>query len=90
MSDFQDMVNMRESIINKVSMMSNAEMTYAMADIKEVLVIWRDHKSVNDPYIAKIYFEFDSILDERRKRESRLNALIKRVEKRAAKELKKG
>ena len=59
---------MRETMVNKVSRMTDAEIVFAMDDIQKTLTIWRDEKPVNDPYIVKLYVEFDAILDEKRKR----------------------
>ena len=38
------------------------EINYALKDIRESLVIWRDDKDINDPYILKLYREFDKLI----------------------------
>ena len=38
------------------------EINYALKDIKESLVIWRDDKELDDPYILKLYREFDKLI----------------------------
>lgn len=61
-------VNMRESILNKVSRMTDSELNYASADIRESLTNW---KGYTDSYLVKLYFEFDSILDEKMRRQKK-------------------
>ena len=36
--------------------------SYALKDIQETLAIWRDEKEWNDPYIVKLYSEFDKLI----------------------------
>mgnify|MGYP005639208399 CR=1 FL=1 len=38
------------------------EINYALKDIQETLAIWRDEKEWNDPYIVKLYREFDKLI----------------------------
>ena len=38
------------------------EINFALKDIKETLAIWRDHKELDDPYILKLYREFDKLI----------------------------
>ena len=38
------------------------EINYALKDIQETLAIWRDDKEWNDPYILKLYREFDKLI----------------------------
>lgn len=38
------------------------EIQYALKDIKESLRIWRDDKELDDPYILKLYREFDKLI----------------------------
>ncbi len=35
---------------------------FALTDIQETLAIWRDHKDITDPYIVKLYAEFDELI----------------------------
>ena len=51
------------------------EINLAITDIRETLAIWRDEKDWNDPYVVKLYREFDKlvamkqkILDEKEER----------------------
>jgi len=46
---------------------SNAELDFALADIRETLAIWID-RPTSDPYVAKLYAERDAILTERASR----------------------
>lgn len=41
------------------------EIAFALKDIRETLDIWRDDKPADDPYIRKLYGEFDDLLAER-------------------------
>lgn len=45
---------------SKAKTMSAGELLFAIADIKEVMTIWRDDKDLSDPYIQKLYAEFDA------------------------------
>jgi hypothetical protein len=38
------------------------QINYAIKDIQNTLKIWRDHKEWNDPYILKLYREFDKLI----------------------------
>ena len=38
------------------------EINYALKDIMESLTIWRDDKELDDPYILKLYREFDKLI----------------------------
>ena len=38
------------------------EINWALKDIQETLSIWRDAKEWNDPYIVKLYREFDKLI----------------------------
>lgn len=44
-----------------------AELTWAIGDIKECLDIWKD-RPLTDPYVTKLYAEFDAFTVERHKR----------------------
>ncbi len=43
------------------------EINYALKDIKESLEIWRDDKELDDPYILKLYREFDKLVEMKQK-----------------------
>ena len=38
------------------------QINYALKDIQETLKIWRGDKELNDPYILKLYREFDKLI----------------------------
>ena len=38
------------------------QINYALKDIQETLKLWRDDKELNDPYIIKLYKEFDELI----------------------------
>ena len=38
------------------------QINYALKDIQNTLQIGRDHKKWNDPYILKLYREFDQLI----------------------------
>jgi hypothetical protein len=38
------------------------EINYALKDIQDTLKIWRDEKQWDDPYILKLYREFDKLI----------------------------
>jgi len=40
--------------------MTDGSLLYAIRDITETLGIWRKDKDLNDPYIQKLYAEFDA------------------------------
>ncbi len=42
-----------------------SEINFGLKDIQEVLAIWRDHKDATDPYIVKLYAEFDALTTEK-------------------------
>ena len=44
------------------------QVNYALKDIQTTLKIWRDDKKLNDPYIIKLYKEFDSLITLKQKR----------------------
>tara|TARA_Y100001951_G_scaffold65122_1_gene52289 strand:- start:156 stop:326 length:171 start_codon:yes stop_codon:yes gene_type:complete len=44
------------------------QVNYALKDIQATLKIWRDDKKLNDPYIIKLYKEFDSLITLKQKR----------------------
>jgi hypothetical protein len=48
--------------------LSIAELTYALRDLKATLQIHRD-RPLNDPYVAKLYAEFDAYSVEVHKRQ---------------------
>jgi len=50
--------------------LSIAELARALRDIKETIVIHRD-RPLNDPYVAKLYAEFDAYSVELHKRQKR-------------------
>ena len=41
------------------------EIDFALADLRETMAIWRDHKDATDPYIVKLYAEFDELTTEK-------------------------
>ena len=43
------------------------EINWAIKDIRETLAIWRDKKEWNDPYIVKLYKEFDKLIAMKQK-----------------------
>ena len=55
------MVYMIEINTLEIDMKLN-EINYALKDIRESLVIWRDDKELDDPYILKLYREFDKLI----------------------------
>ena len=40
---------------------------YALKDISETLSIWRDEKSIKDPYMVKLWKEWDEKVEEKQK-----------------------
>ena len=46
----------------KVKPLPLNEINYALKDIQETLKLWRDHKELDDPYILKLYREFDKLI----------------------------
>ena len=60
------MVYMIENNTLEIDMKLN-EIEYALKDILETLAIWRDDKDINDPYIVKLYSEFDKLIVIREK-----------------------
>ena len=55
------MLHMIEINTLEIDMKMN-EINYALKDIQETLAIWRDEKEWNDPYIVKLYREFDKLI----------------------------
>jgi len=55
------MVYMIENNKLEIDMKLN-EINYALKDIMESLTIWRDDKELDDPYILKLYREFDKLI----------------------------
>lgn len=47
---------------------STYQINYALKDIQKTLKIWRDDKKLDDPYIIKLYKEFDSLITLKQKR----------------------
>ena len=45
------------------------QINYALKDIQDTLKIWRDHKEWNDPYILKLYREFDKLIVMKQKKD---------------------
>ena len=43
------------------------EINLAITDIRETLAIWRDKKDWNDPYVVKLYREFDKLVAMKQK-----------------------
>ncbi len=43
------------------------EINLAITDIRETLAIWRDEKDWNDPYVVKLYREFDKLVAMKQK-----------------------
>ena len=43
------------------------DINWAIKDIRETLAIWRDEKEWNDPYIVKLYKEFDKLIAMKQK-----------------------
>ena len=60
------MLHMIEINTLEIDMKLN-EIEYALKDILETLAIWRDDKSMDDPYIVKLYSEFDKLIVMREK-----------------------
>ena len=60
------MVYMIENNTLEIEMKLN-EIEYALKDILETLAIWRDDKDIGDPYIVKLYSEFDKLIVMREK-----------------------
>ena len=60
------MVYMIENNTLEIDMKLN-EIEYVLKDILETLAIWRDDKSIDDPYIVKLYSEFDKLIVIREK-----------------------
>jgi hypothetical protein len=56
----------------RAKLMPIGELLHALRDIKSTLAIWRD-RPLSDPYIAKLYAEFDAYSTEtyRRQRNGR-------------------
>jgi len=50
--------------------LSVAELAGALRDIKETIVFYRD-RPLNDPYVAKLYAEFDAYSVELHKRQKK-------------------
>lgn len=48
--------------------MTLEQVNWALMDIKETLAIWRDEPETN-PYVAKLWREWDELLDYRRELE---------------------
>ncbi len=40
---------------------------FALGDIAETLQIWRDEKSIDDPYMVKLWSEWDALIAEKQK-----------------------
>lgn len=40
---------------------------FALGDIAETLQIWRDEKSIHDPYMVKLWREWDALIVEEQK-----------------------
>ena len=38
------------------------QINHALKDIQETLAIWRDEKAWDNPYIVKLYREFDELI----------------------------
>jgi hypothetical protein len=51
--------------------MNYAEVSYALKDIQETLRIWVGVKELNDPYIIKLYREFDKLIVIKQKMQSK-------------------
>ncbi len=43
------------------------EIQFALGDIAETLQIWRDEKPITDPYMAKLWKEWDDLISEKAK-----------------------
>ena len=43
------------------------EINYALKDIMATMMIWRDDKELDDPYILKLYREFDKLVEMKQK-----------------------
>ena len=43
---------------------------HGLRDIQATLAIWRDCKDASDPYMVKLYAEWDDLLDEKQKIQS--------------------
>lgn len=45
------------------------KINFALADIKETLAIWRDEKPMEDPYMRKLWAEWDRLCEEKHRLE---------------------
>lgn len=43
------------------------EIQFALGDIAETLQIWRDEKPITDPYMVKLWGEWDALITEKQK-----------------------
>ena len=61
---FEDIQQRVDTVgINQVKRdMKLNEINYALKDIMATLAIWRDDKELDDPYILKLYREFDKLV----------------------------
>jgi hypothetical protein len=55
----------------RAKQLSTNQLLYALRDIRETMTIWRD-KPLSDPYMVKLYAEFDAYSVERYKRQRNL------------------
>tara|TARA_R110000868_G_scaffold303695_1_gene564208 strand:+ start:161 stop:382 length:222 start_codon:yes stop_codon:yes gene_type:complete len=62
----------------RAKLLTIGELLHALRDIKSTLAIWRD-RPLDDPYVAKLYAEFDAYSTEtyRRQRYSRTYHMAK-------------
>jgi len=52
----------------KFAAMTDAGIEWSIRDIRETMDIWRDEKPMNDPYMVKIWAEWDAATAEAQKR----------------------
>lgn len=43
------------------------QIQFALGDIKETLQIWRDAKPITDPYMVKLWAEWDELIVRKQK-----------------------
>ncbi len=43
------------------------QIQFALGDIAETLQIWRDEKPIDDPYMKKLWGEWDALVTEKQK-----------------------
>lgn len=51
-------------------------LVYGLADIKATIAIWRNDKPMTDPYMQKLYAEYDAFLIEIHKRDKAKEGIL--------------